>query len=175
MFNLALEAGRAGAWELNLETGELVWSESYSRMLGVDPSTRPSLELFYSLVHHDDRKAIEDNIEQSSQNRANDFQNEFRVVLQDGVHWMQRRGQVICGSDGKPVRMIGINTDVTERKVLRGLLQTCAHCKKIRDEQGYWQILEKYISDHSHARFSHGLCPECLKVHYPAEYLTEDI
>jgi PAS domain S-box-containing protein len=167
MFNLALKAGKAGAWELNLETGELVWSESYSRMLGVDPGTRPSLEMFYSLVHHDDRKAIKDNIKQSSQSRANDFQSEFRVVMQDGVHWVQRRGQVICNSDGTPVRMVGINTDVTERKVLRGLLQTCANCKKIKDEQDHWQVLERYISDHSHARFSHGLCPECLKEHYP--------
>jgi hypothetical protein len=63
--------------------------------------------------------------------------------------------------------MIGINTDVTERKVLRGLFKTCAHCKKIEDEQGHWQVLERYISDHSHARFSHGRCPECLKAHYP--------
>ena len=175
MFNLALEAGKAGAWELNLETGELVWSDSYSRILGVGQSRKPSLDLFYSLVHPDDRKATKDNIEQCIHNRVKNFQSEFRAVLQDGVHWMQRRGQVLCDSDGKPVRMIGINTDVTERKILRGLLHTCAYCKKIRDEQGQWQALERYISDHSNVRLSHGLCPECLKAHYPDEYLKEDI
>jgi PAS domain S-box-containing protein len=167
MLNLALKAGKAGAWELNLETQSLRWSEEYSRMLGVDPSTKPTLELFFSLIHSDDRKAIKENIKQSIQNRAQTFQGEFRIILQDGIHWFQRKGQVICDFEGKPVWMIGINTDVTERKILRGLLPTCAHCKKIRDEQGHWQVLEKYIGDHSHARFSHGLCPDCLKAHYP--------
>ena len=175
MFDLALEAGKAGAWELNLETDELVWSESYFRMLGVDQSRKPSLDLFYSLVHPDDRKATRDNIEESIQNRAKDLQSEFRVVLQDGVHWMERRGQVICDSNRKPVRMVGINTDVTEHKILRGLLHTCAHCKRIRDEQGQWQVLEKFIGDHSHALLSHGLCPECLKAYYPGEYLGDDV
>jgi hypothetical protein len=39
-------------------------------------------------------------------------------------------------------------------------------CKKIRDDQGYWERLEAYISAHSDAKFSHGLCPECRKEHY---------
>jgi PAS domain S-box-containing protein len=167
MLNLALKAGKSGVWELNLETGNLLWTEEYSRMLGIDPSTKPSLELFFSLIHPDDQMSVKDNIEQSIQNRAKDFHSEFRIALPDGAHWIERRGQVICDSSGKPVRMIGINTDVTERRILRGLLPTCAHCKKIRDEQGNWQRLEKYIGDHSNAQFSHGLCPDCLKEHFP--------
>ena len=46
-------------------------------------------------------------------------------------------------------------------RTLQGVLPICAWCKKIRQEDGNWTILEKYISEHSEARFSHGLCPEC--------------
>jgi len=52
-------------------------------------------------------------------------------------------------------------------KVLSGLLSICASCKKIRDEQGRWEMLEVYIRDRSEADFSHGLCPECFKKLYP--------
>ena len=52
-------------------------------------------------------------------------------------------------------------------KQLSGLLPMCASCKKIRDDNGYWNQLEAYISDHSEADFSHGICPECVKKLYP--------
>jgi hypothetical protein len=48
-------------------------------------------------------------------------------------------------------------------KTLRGLVPICASCKKIRDDQGYWNILEDYIAKHSEADFTHGFCPECKK------------
>lgn len=57
-------------------------------------------------------------------------------------------------------------------KTLNGLLPICAHCKKIRDDKGYWQQVESYICDHSDAEFSHGICPECSAKYYPA--LNED-
>ena len=52
-------------------------------------------------------------------------------------------------------------------KKLGGLLPICAHCKKIRDDRGYWNQLESYISTHSEADFSHSICPECAKKYYP--------
>ncbi|MEK6605407.1 MAG: hypothetical protein AABY77_05915, partial [Nitrospirota bacterium] len=52
-------------------------------------------------------------------------------------------------------------------KVLRGLLPICSHCKKIRDEEGDWQMVETYVREHSNADFSHGICPECLSRLYP--------
>ena len=51
-------------------------------------------------------------------------------------------------------------------KTLQGMLPICAHCKKIRDDQGNWQPMEVYISQHSGAKFSHGVCPDCLREHY---------
>lgn len=52
-------------------------------------------------------------------------------------------------------------------KTLTGLIPICSSCKKIRDDQGYWQEVEIYVRNHSEADFSHGLCPECLKRLYP--------
>ena len=46
-------------------------------------------------------------------------------------------------------------------KMLQGLLPICLYCKKIRGDHNYWQQLDKYVADHTEARFSHGICPEC--------------
>ncbi|MFA7061045.1 MAG: MASE3 domain-containing protein [Pedobacter sp.] len=56
-----------------------------------------------------------------------------------------------------------------EIKVLKGILPICMHCKKIRDDSGYWSKLETYIHNHSEADFSHGICPDCMDRHYPAK------
>jgi hypothetical protein len=53
-----------------------------------------------------------------------------------------------------------------EITTLKGYLPICASCKQIRDEKGKWHQLEKYITDHSGADFTHGLCPECAKKAY---------
>ena len=55
-------------------------------------------------------------------------------------------------------------------KTLKGLLPICSHCKKIRDDQGYWNQLEEYVHEHSEAEFSHSFCPACLKTYLPEEY-----
>jgi len=57
-----------------------------------------------------------------------------------------------------------------EVKVLRGLIPICASCKKIRNDGGFWQQLEEYLSEHSEAEFSHGLCQPCIKKLYPGIY-----
>lgn len=54
-----------------------------------------------------------------------------------------------------------------EVKTLRGILPICSHCKKIRNDAGAWELMEAYVTRHSEAQFSHGLCPDCLAVHYP--------
>ena len=54
-----------------------------------------------------------------------------------------------------------------EVSVLEGLLPICSFCRKIRDENNQWQVMEKYISDRSSASFTHGICPECLRRHFP--------
>jgi PAS domain S-box-containing protein len=99
--------------------------------------------------------------------------------------------ETIYDSDGNPSGRYGIGRDITERKrvegaleeerrrlqqaldevrTLRGIVPICANCKKIRDDKGFWNQVEKYISDHTEARFSHGICPDCAKELYPELY-----
>lgn len=55
-------------------------------------------------------------------------------------------------------------------KILKGLLPMCANCKKIRDDQGYWQQVEVYLSQRAEVEFSHGICPDCKAKLYPEIY-----
>jgi DNA-binding NtrC family response regulator len=61
-----------------------------------------------------------------------------------------------------------------EIRKLRGFLPICANCKKIRDDKGYWTQVEVYISEHSEAEFSHGICPDCAQKMYPKYYQKDD-
>jgi len=56
---------------------------------------------------------------------------------------------------------------LTEVKTLSGLIPICANCKKVRDDQGYWNQIETYIHERSNADFSHSICPDCAKKLYP--------
>ena len=64
-------------------------------------------------------------------------------------------------------RIADLENALFQIKTLQGLIPMCAACKKVRSDQGYWQQVEDYLMENSDAAFSHGLCPECLKVHYP--------
>ena len=55
-------------------------------------------------------------------------------------------------------------------ETLEGIIPICANCKKIRDDQGFWNQVESYIQNHSKAEFSHGICPECARELYPELY-----
>lgn len=61
----------------------------------------------------------------------------------------------------------GLQQALSEVRVLRGFLPICAHCKKVRDDEGYWQQIENYIQQHSDAVFSHSICPDCFHSIYP--------
>ena len=55
-------------------------------------------------------------------------------------------------------------------KQLKGILPICMHCKKIRNDENYWQQVEEYLHEHTEADFSHSICPECMEKYYP-EYV----
>lgn len=110
-----------------------------------------------------------------------------------GVVWAHFTGSVIRNVQGALVLGIGMAVEITQRKqaeeerehliadlraaltdihTLSGLLPICSHCKKIRDDQGYWQQVEVFMQEHAQVQFSHGICPACLKKNYP-EYSEE--
>ena len=91
-------------------------------------------------------------------------------------------------AEGNPVHVSGATTDITEHrqiaeererlvqelrravdevKTLSGIVPICSGCKKIRDDKGFWEQVEAYVSRHTAARFSHGICPDCMKRLFP--------
>jgi len=63
--------------------------------------------------------------------------------------------------------ILDLQASLEKIKVLSGMLPICSHCKKIRDDQGYWQQIETYIVEHSEVEFSHSICNDCIRVLYP--------
>ncbi len=66
-----------------------------------------------------------------------------------------------------------LQTALQEVNQLRGLLPICMHCKQIRSDQGAWTRLEEYIQTHSAAEFTHSICPDCYRKHYPEIYAAK--
>ena len=66
--------------------------------------------------------------------------------------------------------ILDLQKALAEVKKLSGMLPICSSCKKIRDDEGYWQQIEEYIRDHSEAEFTHGICNDCVKELYPDLY-----
>ena len=58
-------------------------------------------------------------------------------------------------------RVMELELALANVKLLQGLLPICCYCKKIRNDQNYWQQVDSYVADHSEAQFTHGICPEC--------------
>lgn len=112
---------------------------------------------------------------------------ETRRIRKDGGVFFSQTVSACIEYQGKPAIM-GNVVDITERKraerqrdkliaelqnalaevkTLRGFIPICSHCKKIRDDKGYWNQIEAYIHKHSGAEFSHSICPECAQKYYP--------
>lgn len=87
------------------------------------------------------------------------------ITLASAMAWTARRAWTRhLASQAERDRLIGeLTLALAEVKHLKGMLPICGQCKKIRDSQGRWIDLESYISDHSDATFSHGVCPDCAK------------
>lgn len=306
---IATAGTRDGLWDLNLETDVAFMSDRYSTMLGYEPDELPrSSEAWSNLLHPDDKPQAVEKLQAYLTRKVDIYESTFRMKAKDGSYrWITGRGQAIWDKTGKPVRIIGFNTDVTslietqeqlakahkiinrspitvfewhnqrgwpvgfvtanvktllgyeaeelisgdvsyadrihpedlervnreveegclqgrhrnkiihepyrlftktggtiwvadqtyicrdeqgeithfegivyditeehlakeEIVTLRGILPICMYCKEIRDEAGYWNQLEKYISEHSGAEFSHGICEKCAATMFPDQY-----
>lgn len=79
---------------------------------------------------------------------------ELRARVQVGVRVVELQQRLA-------ERVRELETALAQVKHLNGLLPICAYCKKIRNDQNYWQQVESYVAEHSEAQFSHGICPDC--------------
>lgn len=74
----------------------------------------------------------------------------------------RRRREVFLAARRETELRVSLEQALAEVRTLRGLLRICAWCKRIHNEQAVWQQLEEYVSEHTHADFTHGICPDCL-------------
>ena len=106
--------------------------------------------------------SAKDDIVRGLEAGANDYltkpfdQNELRVRVGVGV-------QMLDLQNGLAERVKELEEALLQVKQLQGMLPICSYCKKIRDDDNYWQKVDTYISDHTHVQFSHGICPPCLE------------
>jgi len=116
---LAVDAADVGVWEMDMETGQLTWSDRCRAMFGVPADTPVSLSDFYAGLHPDDHARARDAI-QASLNPAvrAEYAVELRVIgREDGTErWINSRGEVVFSPDGKPLRFLGAVVDITDRK-----------------------------------------------------------
>jgi PAS domain S-box-containing protein len=193
--DLALTAANQGIWDYNLKTGEITGSNRWVEILGypMDDAASFSNTKLNDLIHPENLKLRNEELQRHLTNGTEVYKIEMRLKQknEDWI-WVRSQGKVVeWDSMRNPVRIVGTITDITEAKkldaererlltelqeafakikTLSGLLPICSSCKKIRDDKGYWTILEKYIMEHSDARFTHGMCPDCLKRDFPSLY-----
>jgi PAS domain S-box-containing protein len=114
---IALEAARMGTWEWDMQTNRVVWSPGLEALHGLQPGAFPgTFEAYERDIHPDDRQRVLDAINRAVEN-GGDHHVEYRIVLPNGgMRWVEGRGTLARDASGRPVRMIGVCMDVTERK-----------------------------------------------------------
>lgn len=145
-------------------------------------------DLLWNMVYSEDLERLRQ--EDWAANQARKFfQSEIRIIPPSGsMKWIQLTSKPSTEKVDSQNIWSGVILDITKRKkaeeernqlvaelqhalakvkTLSGFLPICASCKKIRDDKGYWNQIESYISRHSEAEFSHGICPDCAKKLYP--------
>lgn len=105
---------------------------------------------------------ILDNKENSYSETVENLLKSFREIIQSELELIYMNQTL--GEENK-----SLSDYIAEIQTLRGIIPICAKCKKIRDDEGFWTHVEKYIQDHSNATFSHGICEDCADEMYKNE------
>jgi PAS domain S-box len=146
---------------------------------------------FIEFVHPDDReRTLEQNARVRAGGQALGFEN--RYLCKDGSYrWFlwnatpEAGDQVIYSvarditarkhAEEERERLVReLRAALAEVRTLREILPICSYCKKIRDDENYWQNVESYISQHTNTRFSHGICPSCFEQMVAPQFEVSD-
>jgi PAS domain S-box-containing protein len=120
--NLAMDAVELATWELNLVTGEAVYSERYLEILGFEPDARPAHKEILEKIHPDDLPGRNEAISNALRRGVLDF--EMRILPgKENVRWIRARGKVFYDEKNIPQRMLGTALDITEEKIAYSVLQ----------------------------------------------------
>ncbi|MDY0012915.1 MAG: PAS domain S-box protein [Rhodocyclaceae bacterium] len=132
-----------GTWDWNIATGELYWSESIAPLFGYGPMVETTYGNFLAAIHPEDRPLVEEAIRTCLEG-GKKYDIEHRVVWPDGtVRWLLERGDVSRDAQGKPLHMLGLVQDITERKRTQEKLAasqtTLTHAQRIA-HLGSWTL-----------------------------------
>jgi PAS domain S-box-containing protein len=175
-----------GIWAIDKDANTTYVNPRMAEMIGYTVDEMQGKHLFSFM----DERGIEisqDNLERRKQGIKE--QHDFELLHKNGSRiYTSMETSPIKDENGNYTGALACVADITERKraedtllrernklqdalaqikTLSGLLPICAGCKKIRDDNGYCNQIEKYIGDHSEAEFSHGICPDCVRKLYP--------
>lgn len=114
---LAQKAGHSGTWESNIATGQLISSPELREVFGLDPKGAAlDPELWRRMLHSEDLPRVDKALQEAIATHS-EFHVEFRIHRPDGAErWLESTAQIFYGDNGKPVRIVGVSTDITERK-----------------------------------------------------------
>lgn len=157
-------------------------NSGWKELLGYDDSELSGL-IFYDIIHPDKRDHCKELFNKVLEGKeAHSVETVF--VSRDGREITVEGNINVCFKEGLPLCTRGIFRNITERRkaeeereiliselqlalkkirTLKELIPVCAWCRNVRDDQGYWDQLENYIKEHAGVRFTHGICPECVK------------
>ncbi|BAY25180.1 two-component sensor histidine kinase [Calothrix sp. NIES-2100] len=112
---LTLEFNHIGAWDWNLQTGEVIWNDNTFRLMGLEPrKSEMDYQLWRNCVHPEDIDRVEQAVFKALREHTN-FEAEYRIVYPDGrVRWITGKGRAIYNEAGEPVRMLGVMIDISD-------------------------------------------------------------
>ncbi|NDJ18966.1 sensor histidine kinase [Myxacorys almedinensis] len=160
---LALESAHVGAWEWNLKSGELSWSENVAAVLGLSPEAfTKTFEGWLECIHPSDRdlvvqrfnQAIETRLVQGVVPKESQLSSRYRLVTPSGeVRWLHCKGRVEYDETGQPTRLVGITQDITDRKQIEQRLRQYVRerTQLLKQEQAAREEAE--IENHSKDEF----------------------
>jgi PAS domain S-box-containing protein len=124
--NAAQHLAHVGSWELDLDAGEVTWSDELYRIHGLSPAERdqtPPMSLFWVQIHPEDRERVKRVGDQAIHDGL-PFSYDFRIVRHDGqVRTLHSRGEVLVDGAGRPIRLVGADQDVTDMRDARSRLE----------------------------------------------------
>jgi len=117
--NLAILAANMGTWDWDMETNTVTWSEKVESLFGLEPGTfAGTFEHYMALIHPEDRDHVQFAINAALEGKASPYRALHRVVMRSGdTRFLEAIGQVVRDEEGRPVRMLGLVTDVTDREL----------------------------------------------------------
>jgi len=167
-------------------------NESFTRLFGYDIDDLPDVKHWFALAYRNNEEYRKER-ERVWKEASSQFRQKINLNAPGRVANITCKDGSICIIEIYGANMGGKHNlitcvDITEREkhrqekeliihdlkkalsevhTLRGILPLCSFCKKVRDDKGYWEQVDVYISKHSQADFSHSVCPECMEKYYP--------